>query len=64
MINLAYEDWGKQQAKLQEVRNCDGLVAIAEIWHNWRFHYQSAIVKENSGQYSCSYEAFNLHDWY
>jgi len=61
--SVVYEgDWIKQ-AELNEQRNCDGLVAIVDIYRNWVEKSHWAMVKENTGTYTCSYEYWGLHDW-
>ena len=59
---LAYQGWDKQ-AELGETRNCNGLVAIVDMWRNWAARQQKAIVKEVNGSYKCSYEEYELWDW-
>ena len=60
---MAYDGWGVKQAEIDETRNCNGLVAVVDYWSNWVSRTQNAIVKENIGQYKCSYDHFGVYDW-
>ena len=61
--SVPYEGQWIKQAELGEARNCDGLVAIVDIFRNWVEKSQWAIVKENKGPYTCSYDYWGLYDW-